>query len=95
VVYRPRVQTAALEFAPALGGNSPNGPSQIASFGASSDGRYVAYSSEADNLEASDANAFRDIFVRDLTTATNWLISVGPGGIGANGTNYEPSISGR
>ena len=79
---------------PALGGNSPNGPSQIASFSASSDGRYVAYSSEADNLVGGDTNAFRDIFVRDLATATNWLISVGPGGGGANGTSYEPSISG-
>jgi len=79
---------------PALHSVTPNGPSLSSAFSASADGRYIAYASESDNLMAGDTNGFRDIFVRDLASNTNWLISHGLGGVGANGISWEPAISG-
>ena len=60
----------------------------------SSDGRFVAFESTADNLSAAD-NAFSDIFVRDLVANTTTLVSraSGPGGAGANGTSTASDIS--
>ena len=45
----------------------------------SSDGRYVAFVSAADNLTADDTNGLSDIFVRDLVAGTTTLASVGAG----------------
>jgi hypothetical protein len=39
------------------------------------DGRYVAFESAASNLIAGDTNGMYDIFVRDRTTGTTWLVS--------------------
>jgi hypothetical protein len=41
------------------------------------DGRYVAFSSTADNLVDSDTNGIPDIFVRDMTSKLTTLITVG------------------
>ena len=41
----------------------------------SSDGRYVAFSSNASNLVANDTNGKPDVFVRDLVTGTTRLVS--------------------
>jgi Tol biopolymer transport system component len=78
---------------PALPSNSANGPSVLTSFAASSDGRYLAFSSDADNLVANDTNGFRDVFVRDLLLATNLLASVSTNGTAADGLSFEPAIS--
>lgn len=61
----------------------------------SGDGRYVAFSSDADNLSADDGDTFRDIFVRDLVAGTTSLVSrrPGPGGAGANDGSFGPAIS--
>ncbi len=79
---------------PALASASPNGPSLASAFSSSADGRFLAYASEADNLAPGDTNAFRDIFVRDLATGTNSLVSTAPGGASANSLSFEPAISG-
>ena len=79
---------------PVLTSTSPNGASILSAFSASADGRYIAFASEADNLVSGDTNGFRDIFVRDLATATNWLVSLAADGASANGLSYEPAISG-
>jgi Tol biopolymer transport system component len=42
----------------------------------SADGRFVAYSAPDGNLVAQDNNNRDDVFLRDLTTATNELISI-------------------
>jgi uncharacterized repeat protein (TIGR01451 family) len=42
----------------------------------SADGRYVAFTSDADNLVANDTNAAFDVFVRDRLTGTTERVSV-------------------
>jgi Ca2+-binding RTX toxin-like protein len=59
----------------------------------SADGRYVAFSSAADNLVANDTNAACDVFVRDLQAGTTELVSIHDSGEQANGDSWYPSIS--
>ena len=73
-----------------------NGPSSEPSI--SADGRFVAFSSEADNLVPEDTNDTRDVFVRDRDTGTTERVSVDSFGnealgIRANGRSGQPSIS--
>ena len=58
------------------------------------DGRYVAFSSSADNLVQGDTNGYRaDIFVRDRLNSTTERISVASDGSEANHRSGLPSIS--
>jgi Tol biopolymer transport system component len=50
----------------------------------SSDGRYVAFTSDATNLVAGDTNGLDDVFVHDRNTRTTSRISVSSGGVQAN-----------
>jgi Tol biopolymer transport system component len=59
----------------------------------SGNGRFVAFSSEADNLVPGDTNAADDVFVHDLVTGQTILVSVGTGGVQGNGDSYWPSLS--
>jgi Tol biopolymer transport system component len=59
----------------------------------SADGRYVAFESAASNLVAGDTNGSRDIFVRDRTSNTTTLVSVGLSGAQSDGVSTTPSIS--
>ncbi|MEZ4114407.1 MAG: hypothetical protein R3B65_03145 [Candidatus Paceibacterota bacterium] len=52
----------------------PNASSQTSSI--SSDGRYVAFSSYAENLVSNDTNGIDDVFVYDRTTDTVEIINV-------------------
>jgi Tol biopolymer transport system component len=74
------------------GGAAADGNSYDASI--SADGRYVAFSSWAENLSPEDV-AFNDVFVRDLVAGTTTLISRAPGPTGAagDGESTDPSIS--
>jgi Tol biopolymer transport system component len=57
----------------------------------SADGRYVAFSSDADNLASPQLSGTTDVFVRDLQAGTTALVSrAGPP---ADGISFEPSIS--
>ena len=71
-----------------------DGPSQISLFSVSADGRYAAFSSDADDLVDNDTNGFRDVFIRDLVAGTNLLVSVAPDGV-TPGDNFSfgPSLS--
>jgi Tol biopolymer transport system component len=60
----------------------------------SEDGRYVAFTSFADNLVPGDTNNARDIFVRDLQTEETTRVNLAAGGIEANGASYFTAISG-
>ena len=61
--------------------------------------RYVAFLSDADDLIASDTNAWTDVFVRDLATSTTTRVSVsssGAQGVGPGATpayEFMPTIS--
>src|SRR5262249_30312419 len=77
----------------ALASATANGQSEIGAFAVSGDGRWVAFSSDADNLIANDANAVRDVFVRDLLFQTNVLISIATNGASGDGPSTEAAIS--
>jgi len=61
----------------------------------SDSGRYVSFTSDADNLSTEDDNTYLNIFVRDLTGGTTTLASraTGAGGAGANDSADNSSIS--
>ncbi len=61
----------------------------------SADGRYVAFQSNATNLDPADADVADDIFVRDLQENTTTLASRAGGSSGEKGDNFsrKPSIS--
>ena len=60
----------------------------------SADGRYVAFTSGADNLVANDTNRMLDVFVRDLLAGTTALVSISTDGVTpGNGDSFSPAIS--
>lgn len=59
----------------------------------SGDGRYVAFSSQADNLVANDTNSSEDIFVYDRQNCQTQRVSVSTGGDQANGDSFLPRFS--
>ena len=59
----------------------------------SADGRYVVFSSDATNLVANDTNGLEDVFVHDVVAGTTSRVSVGPGGVEADGVSDDASIS--
>ena len=73
---------------------SPNGSSLLSTLSASTDGRYVAFASDADNLVPGDSNGCCDVFVRDLLLGTNILVSLGANGVAADAFSTDPAISG-
>jgi Tol biopolymer transport system component len=58
----------------------------------SGDGSVVAFESRA-SFEAADINEERDIYVKDLDSGELNLVSIGLGGIVADGPSFSPSIS--
>jgi len=59
----------------------------------SPDGRYVAFTSQATNLVAGDANACDDVFVKDLVSGAVTCASTSTAGAQAFDDSAEPSIS--
>src|SRR2546428_9318696 len=61
----------------------------------STDGRFLAFVSHANNLVTNDDSApYLDVFVRDLATSNTVLVSVNTSGIGGgNADAHSPSIS--
>ncbi len=59
----------------------------------SSNGRFVAFQSDATNLVSGDENGVTDIFVHDNQTGTTERISLTSDGAGANASSSDPSIS--
>lgn len=59
----------------------------------SADGRYVAFTSYADNLVASDANGVEDVFLRDRVAGTTELVSLDSSGAQADGGTFCSGIS--
>ena len=73
---------------PYSGGNGPSVDPSI-----SSDGRYVAFSSDASDLVASDNNGASDIFVKDMSDGSITRVSTDGSGAEGNGAATQPSIS--
>jgi Tol biopolymer transport system component len=59
----------------------------------SANGRFVGFDSSASNLVVGDTNGLQDIFVRDLKLATTSRVSLGAGGVEANGISISPRLS--
>ena len=59
----------------------------------SSDGRYIAYESQATNLITGDTNGVRDIFVYDRVSATTTRASVDTDEVAGDNTSIRPAIS--
>jgi Tol biopolymer transport system component len=78
---------------PDLPSRTPNGPSFLTPASVSSDGRWVAFASDANNLVASDTNGCRDVFIRDLATGSLTLVSVNTNGFCGSRASSEPAIS--
>ena len=74
-------------------GAQANGNSREPSI--SADGRYVVFTSDADNLVPDDTNMRADIFLRDRTNNTTERISVDSGEGQVNDTSNAPAISGN
>ena len=82
---------------PAISSRSPDGHSVFTSTAVVSyNGQYVCFASDADNLVANDThgtNGHRQVFVRDVNTDTNMLVSEDTNGLPAAGVSSEASIS--
>jgi WD40-like Beta Propeller Repeat len=59
----------------------------------STNGQYVVFQSDASDLLPGDTNGVSDIFVRDLQTGYNTLVSVAINGGWANGASTEPLMT--
>jgi Tol biopolymer transport system component len=59
----------------------------------SSDGRYVAFVSDASNLVPHDTNHKSDVFLRDTVTKKITRVSVSSTGMQSNENSYNPSMS--
>ena len=59
----------------------------------STDGRFIAFRSDATNLVAGDTNGTNDIFVRDRQLGTTERVSLSSSGAQSNGGSAGPSIS--
>jgi Tol biopolymer transport system component/Ca2+-binding RTX toxin-like protein len=91
-VFVKDLQTGAITLASSdAGGDQGNNQSDTASI--SADGRYVTFTSLADNLVPGDTNGVPDVFVKDLQTGAITLVSSDAGGDQGNSYSYTPSIS--
>jgi len=59
----------------------------------SSDGKFIAFSSDATNLVGNDTNGVEDIFVHEIATGITTRVSVATNGTEATFRSLEPSIS--
>lgn len=79
---------------PSLASVTPNGGlSGVTAYSLSTDGRYMAYFSEADNVVPNDTNGYRDVFVRDMLAGTDVLVSVNTNGVPGGGISSDPAIT--
>ncbi|HUD45679.1 MAG TPA: hypothetical protein VMR33_02560 [Candidatus Baltobacteraceae bacterium] len=80
---------------PALPSITPLNSSGLTTSSISSNGQYVAFFSSADGIVSTDTNGCRDVFVHDLVSGSNTLVSVSVyGSYSGNGNSSEPAISG-
>ena len=91
VFWRDRNTGITKMISIALNGDEGNGDSVAPSM--SVDGNTVAFESYANNLVEADNNGVKDIFIWDRLTEKIQRVSLGPGGIEANGESFEPSLT--
>jgi len=67
------------------GGNGDSGEPEI-----TPDGRYITFSSDAEDLVNNDSNGVQDVFVRDMQTNTTELVSLAADGTQSMDYSYAP-----
>jgi subtilisin family serine protease/Tol biopolymer transport system component len=87
-----RVSRLVTRVSQTKNGTQANGASSSPAL--SSDGKFIAFSSDASNLIAGDNNALSDVFVVDRSNGNIERISVANDLTEANGGSFSPSISG-
>lgn len=92
IFVRDRTLTTTTLVSQSTGGTKGNSTSDSVSI--SSDGRYVAFRSQANNLVAGDTGGNSDIFVHDRNTAITTRVSIDSLGVQGNNFSYAPAISG-
>jgi dipeptidyl aminopeptidase/acylaminoacyl peptidase len=75
----------------AFDGNETDGDSWVCSI--SSDGRFVAFRSDATNIVSGDTNEVEDIFIFDRETGTNQRVSIASDGSQANDEPFTCKLS--
>ncbi len=87
------LDTTLVSRAGGVAGAAGDGSSTLPS--TSADGRYVAFQSSADNLDADSDDGAQDVFVRDLQANTITLVSRATGAAGAvsHATSSDAAIS--
>ncbi|MEM7113573.1 MAG: choice-of-anchor Q domain-containing protein [Chloroflexota bacterium] len=73
--------------------NGVAGNEDSKAYSISSDGRYVAFSSRADNLISNDTNGEGDIFVHDRETGETTRVSVDSNGVEADNSSSSAEMS--
>ena len=76
-----------------LASQADDGLSLLAPGALSDDGQKLVFTSYADDLVPNDTNNAPDVFVADLTSGTNALVSVGVDGKPAAGSSFSPVLS--
>lgn len=61
--------------------------------GMSSDGRWILFESDADDLVDGDTNSMPDIFLRDMLSRSNALVSVSTNGGSASGASTDGALT--
>jgi Tol biopolymer transport system component len=74
-------------------GHQCNGGIWLFGIAISTDGRYVAYYGESNNLVPGDTNGVADVFLRDRVNGTTERVSLASSGAQANGRSEYPAIS--
>lgn len=79
---------------PTVTNAAARGASSLKSYSISADGRWLAFSSYANDIVLDDTNRAEDVFVCDLATGSNILVSAGADGLSARGAfSASPAIS--
>ena len=91
VFVRDRVTGKTTRISVSSAGGQGNGYSNNSRI--SADGRYVAFSSDAENLVAGDTNGYDDVFVRDRVTGKTTLVSISSVGEHGNDLSRLGAIS--
>lgn len=91
IFVRDTISNTTVRASVSSGGTEANNGSSRPSI--SSDGRYVAFMTDATNLVANDTNGATDIVLRDLQAGTTELVSISTGGTTASGWSDWPKVS--
>jgi Tol biopolymer transport system component len=95
-IYARNLRTGEVRLASrATGPTGVKGNGESTEPSVSADGRYLAFTSRATNLDPADGFGTEDVYLRDLVGSTTTLVSRASGVAGAKGNSYsfDPSIS--